>query len=550
MAKCALEFLQQHGWSAQERRHSSIANSVGVSLESLRNHLLATVPGLKEKGISRTTVHQLLLPPRQKSHNAARYHSIVQARVPGKRNEEASHEHQHVHHCAAQVNLCMEFAAEHYDEIMSFSCDDMNKINIGAMAVSRYHQIRRFFVAGDEPNYPDHDFPLKNNKIIPSGYLCLTSKASRGCPRLPHDSRLRSFSMPATEVRQCTNQVPPMRSRSLSSVGKAQESIGRANRRLTRDKLGHLHYAWPRTGPLHIYLRSSKFYSSSITHHCADLEPLIKEKQKSGANYAVLIADGGPDWSVKSTTTLMALGRPWRDNQLDHLVAVSYAPYQSRFNPIQHAWSPRSNDLTGLRLFTTLDGETVPPSMQSGLSEDDALRKEAVVHDLAITTVASHWAGKKYDGHDVSPVTLECLSPSRHVECDRHEELCKFTSAGVQALSTDSRLKEMKAEYKFFSRHVNRRNHFLAFMKCDDPKCHHCSKKAIQSKKSMAVLRKCVCVGGGGFFMPTLDSNNPDHFMSYQDMSLHLLVLDEKPAAPDQFIAQDGKAPDSCSKCR
>ena len=164
MAKCALEFLQQHGWSAQERRRSCIANSVGVSLESLRNHLLATIPELKEKGISHTTVHQLLLPPRQKSYNAARYHSIVQARVPGKRNEEASHDHQHVHHCAVQVNLCMEFAAEHYDEIMSFSCDDMNKINIGAMAVSRYHQIRRFFVAGDEPNYPDHDFPLKNNK--------------------------------------------------------------------------------------------------------------------------------------------------------------------------------------------------------------------------------------------------------------------------------------------------------------------------------------------------------------------------------------------------
>ncbi|MEM7391044.1 MAG: glutamine synthetase III, partial [Verrucomicrobiota bacterium] len=39
----------------------------------------------------------------------------------------------------------------------------------GAMAVSRFHQIRRFFASGDEPNYPDHDFPLKNNKLIPSG---------------------------------------------------------------------------------------------------------------------------------------------------------------------------------------------------------------------------------------------------------------------------------------------------------------------------------------------------------------------------------------------
>ena len=326
------------------------------------------------------------------------------------------------------------------------------------MAVSRCHQIRRFFVAGDEPNYPDNDFPLKNNKIIPSGYLCLIRKASRCRPHLPPYSRLRSFSVPATERRQFTNQVPPMRS--LFPVGKAQENIGGANWRPTRDKLGRLHYAWPCTGPLHIYLRSSKFYSSSITHHCADVEPLIKEKQKSWANSAVLIVDGGPDWSAKSTTTLMALGRLWRDNQLDHLVAVSYqAPYQRRFNPIEHAWSPRSNDLTGLRLSATLDGETVPVSTQSGLSDDDALGKEAAVHDLAITTVSSHWAGKKYDGDD-DPAQV------------------------------------------------------------------------------------------WGFLHAVTRQQQSWSLQSYQEMSLHLLALDEKPAAPDQFIAQDGKAPDSCSKCR
>ena len=222
--------------------------------------------------------------------------------------------------------------------------------------------------------------------------------------------------------------------------------------RLTCNKLCHLHFAWPHTGPLHIYLRSSKVFSSSITHHCADLEPLIKAKQKYGVNSVVLIADGGSNWRVKSTTTLMALGRLWRDNQLDHLAAVSYqAPYQSRFNPIEHELNPRSSDLTGLRLSAKPDGETVPPSMQSSLSEDDAVHKEPVVHDLAITNVALYCARKKYNGDDVSPVMLECLSPSRHDECDRHEELCKFTSACVQSLSTDSRQKEMKAENKFFS---------------------------------------------------------------------------------------------------
>ena len=52
IADRAIEYLQQHGWSAQERRRNCIATSIGVSLESLRNHLLATVPGLKAKEIS------------------------------------------------------------------------------------------------------------------------------------------------------------------------------------------------------------------------------------------------------------------------------------------------------------------------------------------------------------------------------------------------------------------------------------------------------------------------------------------------------------------
>ena len=51
------------------------------------------------------------------------------------------------------------------------SCDDMNKISVGTLAVSRYYQINHFFPARDAPRYPDHDFPYKNSKIIPCGYM-------------------------------------------------------------------------------------------------------------------------------------------------------------------------------------------------------------------------------------------------------------------------------------------------------------------------------------------------------------------------------------------
>ena len=35
----------------------------------------------------------------------------------------------------------------------------MNKLKVGPLAVSRYHQISRFFPTEDTPNVPDHEFP-------------------------------------------------------------------------------------------------------------------------------------------------------------------------------------------------------------------------------------------------------------------------------------------------------------------------------------------------------------------------------------------------------
>ena len=54
----------------------------------------------------------------------------------------------------------------------------MNKINVGTLAVSRYHQIRRLFLVDDSPNYDDHDFPTPGYKIETSGYLRLTAPPS------------------------------------------------------------------------------------------------------------------------------------------------------------------------------------------------------------------------------------------------------------------------------------------------------------------------------------------------------------------------------------
>ena len=55
----ATAFVKANGFSAHERRRES-TGKVGVSLREIREHLLSTVPGLKGRGISISSVARLM----------------------------------------------------------------------------------------------------------------------------------------------------------------------------------------------------------------------------------------------------------------------------------------------------------------------------------------------------------------------------------------------------------------------------------------------------------------------------------------------------------
>ena len=139
---------------------------MGVTLAEVQTHVKEKIPALKEGGISRTTLHELLVAPRKGTRNSKRYHSLVDARVPGKDNT-IRKIHADSHFAFAQVHYVMELCAAFGDECAVMSCDDMNKINVGTLAVARYHQLGQFFPVNDVPRYADHDFPFRNSKIIP-----------------------------------------------------------------------------------------------------------------------------------------------------------------------------------------------------------------------------------------------------------------------------------------------------------------------------------------------------------------------------------------------
>lgn len=172
---CATSFIKANGFSAHERRREEVGK-VGVSLHEIRDHLLANVPNLKSHGISLSSVARLLEPPRHGTIASKRYKGLVAARVPGKRNQYREDHKDQDYQLFAQVAYRREFSAMFDKESAILSTDDMNKIKVGALAVSRYHQIDRYFPTEGSPNVPDHDFPIPGYLIIPSGYMRLLNK--------------------------------------------------------------------------------------------------------------------------------------------------------------------------------------------------------------------------------------------------------------------------------------------------------------------------------------------------------------------------------------
>ena len=67
----ATNFLKLHGYLAHARRRISSGSGTEVSVEDLRQHLLQSVPGLAEVGISATAVAYLFYPP-SKVRNASK----------------------------------------------------------------------------------------------------------------------------------------------------------------------------------------------------------------------------------------------------------------------------------------------------------------------------------------------------------------------------------------------------------------------------------------------------------------------------------------------
>ena len=413
-------FVASHGFAAHERRRDT-TGSVGVSLKQIQEHCFASVPGLREYGLSLNTVHRLFTAPSNRPAAKRNYKDLIPARVAHKANSLSSY-HVNSHYCRSQVRMALEIVAKYNEEVIGFSADAKAKFNLSGAAVSRMVRANSFMLTSDPIQLADHDFPEPGYKISPMGYMQL----------IPKDSE----------------QVP-------------------------------------RTGPLTLYLRSHMHSKESATSHSSDLiaclRPVVEENKKKAA---VVVVDNGPDWCRHSTKTVMAMGRVWETLALDYLLITSYAPGDSKFNPIEHAWAPITLWCSGLVLHNTLKGERTCPNKQV-IPQEVKDSKNKKVFENAMDKLKTVLDGRKYDGHTT---TVKTIAVEEESEEDSVDVLSRITSRKALA-EASPHVKDAISKFQFYASHSRQGTYTLEFIKCEEESCEHCCKEGDIASRILQMAR-------------------------------------------------------------
>jgi hypothetical protein len=475
------DFVHSRGFGAHERRRD-IVGSVGVSLKEIKEHVQREIPALAEAGISLNSISRLFPAPNQQRAARSRYKGLIPARVGQKQNDK-SKGHVDSHFAAAQVKYALELSSCYGEEIIAISADAKAKVNVGTVAVSRYVKMKTFLLEDDMPHLADHDFP-SCSKITPMGYMELVWKSK--------DHQWQTRQSKSTSPVRCDPrlQCPPRRAKSESPKRCKLLLQLSENDIFSRDSQGRKHYKFARSGPLHMFFRAGKFQKDSALSHHQDLiqilQPLTSTKKA-----VILVVDNGPDWNKTSCKTFLAMGRLWKQLKLDYFLLISYAPGDSKYNPIEHAWAP----------ITMWWSALVLPVIPDHTEEE--------VLDSAMTSLEKTLEGKQYDGFPIHTNSITCVTSHQDLK-DEDAAIDKMSNASRKALLRDEKLSSLKKEYTFLSQHAVQYTYGLEFVRCQSATCDHCTSFQPKAEKTLSLMHKI-----GHLFTPHPSQNHPGKYATF-----------------------------------
>jgi len=303
------------------------------------------------------------------------------------------------------------------NDTLVFSIDDKSKVKIGVPAVSRYVHSKKYFEINNGPTTPDHDFPIGEKMLItPSGNKLETDW--------------------------------------LIKLGYLELELQTES---YQDKQDRTTYPKPRHGQLHIFNRAFHFMSTTAFTHARDIYKIIQEKEQKPAILA-LLSDNGNDFSPNNYYVFIALGRLWKCLNLDQLILASFAPYHSRYNPIEIAWGTMN-----IALAQTILCKDTNVKVDTQAAKVNVFRK-------AMTQLDTIWGKTSYAQKLVKSSSVDPL-----VSIEDNFSDYEHIKDVLENLGNSAFYDKYKSEIKFLFRHCYRRNHFLHFRRCYRLNCTHCN---------------------------------------------------------------------------
>ena len=195
------------------------------------------------------------------------------------------------------------------------------------------------------------------------------------------------------------------------------------------------------------------------------------------------------------------------------LPCITYPAGRSAFNPIEHAWSPLSNALTGVTLPAILPGKDKPPNERTYLYNKEWQLKEAQVLNTAADKLAKYYNSISFDSNAVVPITIPSLG-GKLIYKD-HTEIKTFMNAPLRDLKAIPHLMKMKQEFSFFADCIDRHHNEISFLKYQLFKnnhiCQHCTENPTKTCDAFQYESSL----GGFLFDPVKSEKHPGHYKTY-----------------------------------
>lgn len=212
ITKFVSEYILDKNPTAAHRSRASYACYTSRTAKSITKYVRQRIiayckdmglPQPAEKDFpSVSTVRRQGVAPNPRFRAAKYYKGKIKFRSAPRKND-LTRFHPDFHISAAAVKIFLELSAVFKDDVLFLSCDNKNKLVLGAPANSNPAKPCGMYMTDSQPSLPDHNFPAPGAKITPMGYMEVNSV-----------TRVRHSSL--DEVKEFHRSGVVRRSRSLS----------------------------------------------------------------------------------------------------------------------------------------------------------------------------------------------------------------------------------------------------------------------------------------------------------------------------------------------